>query len=131
MTPTKIALFATLAAAATVITSSAYAQRGWETIGSREVNGGVDRDIIPVRGNDRFRAVRLCAQGRPVRVFDADVTFANGRNQDLRASSLLSPGECSRPFNLAGRQRNIKEVRLSYAKFRVFAKPPRVIVQAR
>jgi hypothetical protein len=131
MNPTKAVLALAVASAALAVPLSAKAARGWETIGSREVNGGVDRDIIAVRGKERFRAIRLCAQGRPVRVFDADVQFANGASQDLRASALLSPGECSRPFNLSGARRDITNVRLSYAKFRIFARPPRLIVQAR
>jgi hypothetical protein len=127
----EIALAAAIVAMALTTPDSTEARRGWENIGSREVNGGVDRDTISVRGNERFREIRLCAQGRAVRVFDADVEFANGTTQDLRASSLLSPGECSRPFNLVGTRRDITRVRLSYAKFRVLARPPRLIVQAR
>jgi endonuclease YncB( thermonuclease family) len=127
-----LAKFSLVAAAVILLTPmQADAQGGWETIGSREVNGVLDRDTIAVRGDERFRAVRLCALGRPVRVYDADIEFANGGRQDLRASSLLSPGECSRPFNLAGTRRDITRVRLSYAKFRIFARPPRIIVQAR
>jgi hypothetical protein len=126
-----IALTVAVAVVTITVPDSVEARRGWETIGSREVNGGVDRDTIAVRGNERFREIRLCAQGRAVRVFDADIEFANGDRQDLRASSLLSPAECSRPFNLAGTRRDITRVRLSYAKFRVFSRPPRIIVQAR
>jgi endonuclease YncB( thermonuclease family) len=131
MTISKIACFAAAGVAIASISGAANAQRGWETIGSREVNGVLDRDTIAVRGNERFRAIRLCARNRPVRVYDADVEFANGSRQDLRASALLSPGECSRSFNLAGTRRDIRKVQLSYAKFRVFGKSPQLIVQAR
>jgi hypothetical protein len=131
MTLAKFTLVAAAGVAFLFTPTEVEAQRGWETIGSRDVNGVLDRDTIAVRGNERFRALRLCALGRAVRVYDADIEFANGGRQDLRASSLLSPGECSRPFNLAGTQRDITRVRLSYAKFRVFSRPPRIIVQAR
>jgi endonuclease YncB( thermonuclease family) len=131
MTLAKFTIVAAAGVAFLFTPTQADARGGWETIGSREVNGVLDRDTIVVRGNERFRALRLCAQRRPVRVYDADVEFANGSRQDLRASSLLSPGECSRPFNLAGKRRDIRSVQLSYAKFRVFGKSPRLIVQAR
>lgn len=110
---------------------SAEAQRGWETIGSRAVNGGIDRDIIAVRGNERFRAIRLCANRRPVRLIDVDVDFANGTRQDMQGAALLRAGECTRPLNLNGNRRNIQSVRLSYAKFRIFSRPPLLTVQAR
>ena len=120
-----------VAAAALSLPQSADAQRRWETIGSREVNGGLDRDVIAVRGNERFRAIRLCANRRPVRLLDVDVDYANGTRQDMQASSLLSAGECTRAFSLTGKRRDIKAVRLSYAKFRLFSKPPLLTVQAR
>jgi hypothetical protein len=114
-----------------LLPAPAIAQRAWETIGSRNVDGGVDRATINVRGNERFRAVRICAQRRPVRVLGANVDFANGGSQDLNATSILSAGECSRPIDLRGKARDITRVRMTYAKFRVFSRAPRVIVQAR
>lgn len=109
----------------------ASAQRAWETIGSRAVNGGIDRDVIAVRGNERFRAIRLCANRRPVRLIDVDIDFANGTRQDMQGAALLRAGECTRPLQLEGNRRNIKSVRLSYAKFRIFSRPPLLTVQAR
>ena len=131
MTLFKAVFAIAIAASAVSVPRTADAQRRWETIGSREVNGGVDRDVIAVRGNQRFRAIRLCANRRPVRLIDADVVFANGARQDMQAASLLSAGECTRPLNLNGRKRDIQSVRLSYAKFRIFSRPPLLTVQAR
>ena len=131
MSPTKAVFAVALAASAFSVPVSADAQRRWETIGSREVNGGIDRDTIAVRGKERFRAIRLCANRRPVRLIDADVVFANGARQDIQAAALLSAGECTRPLNLTGRRRDIQSVHLSYAKFRLFSRPPVLTVQAR
>jgi hypothetical protein len=130
---TALAIVGVSTVALVVAPGDADAQRrgGWETIGSREVNGGVDRDTIAVRGNERFRAIRLCANRRPVRLIDADVVFANGGTQDMQAASLLSAGECTRPLNLNGNRRDITQVKLTYAKFRIFSRPPMLTVQAR
>jgi hypothetical protein len=130
---TALAIVGVSTVALVVAPCDADAQRrgGWETIGSREVNGGVDRDTIAVRGNERFRAIRLCANRRPVRLIDADVVFANGGTQDMQAASLLSAGECTRPLNLNGNRRDITQVKLTYAKFRIFSRPPMLTVQAR
>jgi hypothetical protein len=114
------------------IATSASAQRGgWETIGTRNVNGTIDRETIRVRGNERFRALRICAQRRPVRILGANVDFANGGSQDLNATSILSAGECSRPIDLRGKARDITQVRMTYAKFKIFSRTPVLIVQAR
>jgi hypothetical protein len=128
---TALAIVGVSTVALGVAPADAQRRGGWETIGSREVNGGVDRDTIAVRGNERFRAIRLCANRRPVRLIDADVVFANGSTQDMQAASLLSAGECTRPLNLNGKRRDISQVKMTYAKFRIFSRPPLLTVQAR
>ncbi len=87
--------------------------------------------MIAVRGNERFRAIRLCATRRSVRLVDVDVDFANGTRQDMQGAALLRAGECTRPLKLSGNRRDLKNVRLSYAKFRIFSKQPLLTVQAR
>jgi hypothetical protein len=130
------ATFSSLAVAAviaTTIPSTATAQRGrsWQTIGTRNVDGTIDRETIRVRGNERFRELRICASRRPIRILGANVDFANGGSQDLNATSILSAGECSRPIDLRGRARDITQVRMTYAKFRIFSRTPILTVQAR
>jgi hypothetical protein len=112
-------------------TTASAARGGWETIGTRNVNGTIDRETIRVRGNERFRSLRICAQRRPIRILGANVDFANGGSQDLNASSILSAGECSRAIDLRGRARDISQVRMTYAKFKLFSRTPVLIVQAR
>jgi hypothetical protein len=127
----------TLAATAAIVTvglaPDANAQRrgGWETIGTRNVNGTIDRETIRVRGNERFHTLRICASHRPIRILGANVDFANGGSQDLNATSILSAGECSRAIDLRGRARDITQVRMTYAKFKIFSRTPVLIVQAR
>ena len=131
----KMTIFAATAASiiatAGVATSANAARGGWETVGTRNVNGTVDRETIRVRGNERFKALRICASHRPIRILGANVDFANGGSQDLNASSILSAGECSRAIDLRGRARDITQVRMTYAKFKIFSRTPVLIVQAR
>ncbi len=122
---------ASVIATAGIATSASAARGGWETIGTRNVNGTIDRETIRVRGNERFRALRICAQRRPIRILGANVDFANGGSQDLNATSILSAGECSRAIDLRGRARDITQVRMTYAKFKLFSRTPVLIVQAR
>ena len=131
MSLSKSVLAVAVASAVLAIPQAADAQRRWDTIGSREVNGGLDRDVIAVRGNERFRVIRVCANRRPVRLIDVDVDYANGTRQDMQAAALLSAGECTRPLTLNGKRRDIRTVRLSYAKFRIFSRPSLLTVQAR
>ena len=128
---TTLALAATAMIATTGLTTTANAAGAWETIGTRTVDGTVERTTVRVRGNQRFHELRLCAARRPVRILGANVDFANGGSQDLNATSILSAGECSRPIDLKGRARDITQVRMTYAKFKLFSRTPVLRVQAR
>ena len=133
MIKTTSALIAAAIVTAGALSTPASAARGdaWETIGTRTVDGTVERTTVNVRGDKRFHELRLCAARRPVRILGANVDFANGGSQDLNATSILSAGECSRPIDLKGRARDITQVRMTYAKFKLFSRTPVLRVQAR
>lgn len=104
-------------AAATLILVSQYAPaqaEAWDLIGVRTVSHGVDRDVIRVRGHQRYRAIRICVSRWPINLRDADVVFANGGSQRLAVRRLFVPGSCSRAIDLRGRGRDIQRVVLRY-----------------
>jgi hypothetical protein len=124
-----------LGATAFVATAPADAQRyyfrNWQTIGFTTVDRGVDRDTIRVRGDARFRAVRLCVYNNPLVMRDFDVRFANGRGQDVRVRARINRGTCTRAVDLRGRGRDIRSIRLTYSPIRRGWARPLVRVQAR
>jgi hypothetical protein len=102
------------AAAAVLLATPGLAQPDWTMLGKREVNDRVDRDVISVPGSRRFGQVRLCAYDHAVRIYDVDVRFRNGGNQDVKVRALLQPGSCTRNIALKGPRRNISSVSFSY-----------------
>jgi hypothetical protein len=124
------------AALATVgITVPAEAQRyaRWENVGSLRVNNRFERDEIRVRGNDRHRAIRLCNTNsrKDIRLVDVDVVYANGREEDVPNQDSIRAGRCTRSYDLLGNSRNIRTIKLAYAKMGVRGRDPILTVQAR
>lgn len=111
----------------------AEAQRGWDTIGSLRVDHRAERAKIRVRGNERHRAIRLCNSNsnKTIRLIDVDLIFANGGAQDVNNQNSILPGRCTTAYDLRGRTRNIRAVRLAYAKSGVRGRDPFLTVQAR
>lgn len=105
--------------------------QGWQVIGYKTVGFGTDRDVIRVRGNDRFREVRLCAINRPIRLHDFAVTFANGGRQDLQVRNRIAAGSCTRAIDLRGNARNIDTVELTYERIDRRLGAPLIRVTAR
>jgi hypothetical protein len=117
---------------ATLAAGPVEAQRynNWRVIGYETVNGH-DTDIIRVRGDARFRQIRLCVAGGPIRMRDLDVRFANGRRQDVAVRNRFVAGSCTRNIDLAGNRRDIVSVRMKYDPIARGYRRPLVRVQAR
>jgi hypothetical protein len=120
------------AAAALAFAAPAAAQSGsWRTIAYKTVASGTDRDTINVRGNQRFRQVRLCVLSAPIRMRDFDVRFDNGGHQDVQVRQRIAAGTCTRNIDLSGQRRDIERVRLVYERLARSRYMPLVRVQAR
>jgi hypothetical protein len=124
-------LTAAILAATSIGASPATAQRGWTLIGSKTVDGARDRDVIAVRGAQRFTQIKLCTVNRPIRLNDFSVRFANGGQQDIATRSIIERGSCTRNVDLKGNRRDIQSVMLSYQRANVGFLPPLVRVYAR
>lgn len=86
----------------------------WELIGTRAVAHRNDHDRVFASGPARYSQVKLCVYNRPIRLFDLDVVFHNGGNQDVPTRAFLRPGECTRDIDLNGDRRNIQFVNMTY-----------------
>jgi hypothetical protein len=133
MTKTKIAILATATMAVSLPALPAAAQSGWQTIGSLRVNNRVERDEVRVRGNDRHRAIRLCNTNsrKDIRLLDVDVLYANGGEQDVNNQDSIRAGRCTAAYDLNGRSRNVRAIKLAYGKMGVRGRDPILTVQAR
>lgn len=107
-----IAALATLAAA-----MPAAAQFGggrWVTVATQTVNRTAETDIVTLRGNQRYSAMRLCAARRGIRIRDVDALYENGGRQDFQVRDFLPDGRCTRALDFKGKRRNIYQIRLRY-----------------
>ncbi len=88
----------------------------WVELGCQQVNLiGVDRDTIRVgRREGRFKAIRLHVRGADVEILDLKVIYAGGEPDDIRVQHFLRAGERTRPLDLRGWERAIRQVDLVY-----------------
>jgi len=87
----------------------------WELLGSQTVGFRVDRDVIEVgRREGRFSKIALEVRENDVYIMDLKVVFINGEVQDLPVRALVRPGQRSRPLDLMGGDRGIRQIELVY-----------------
>jgi hypothetical protein len=91
------------------------AQARWERLGCQKVGFIVDKDVIRVgRSEGRFKSIRLQVAGNKVYMDDLKVIYANGEPDDVPVRSEIRAGGQTRPLDLKGERRAIKEIEMKY-----------------
>lgn len=88
---------------------------GWTLLGEQTVYGRNDRDIVRVgRREGSFSKLMLVVEDSDLVLHDVIVTYDNGRKHSPRVSHEFREGSRTRPIDLRGEARGIKEVELRY-----------------
>lgn len=90
-------------------------QGGWERLGTREVDGRVDHDVIEVGARDgRFRAIQIQVDGSAIELFEIKVTFGDGQVFEPSTRLVFDKNTRSRVIDLPGDRRVIRRVDFKY-----------------
>ncbi len=93
----------------------AAAQARWEQLGCQKVGFKTDRDVIKVgRAEGRFKSIRLKVTGNKVHMMDLKVVYANGQPDDIPVREEIRAGGQTRPLDLKGERRAIRQVEMVY-----------------
>jgi hypothetical protein len=121
-----------LAVAALIPAASPTWAQAWVTLGCRNVNFAVDRDVIRVdRRDGRFTAIRLRVSGNDIRMLDLKVVYGNGAPDDIPVRAVIRAGGQSGPLDLRGRDRAIDRIQMIYASRPNFRGRATVCVEGR
>lgn len=87
----------------------------WDELGCKKVGFLIDRDVVPVgREEGRFRAIRLRVHGNRVHMMDLRVVYANGEPDDIPVREDIRAGGQTRPLDLRGERRSIRQIEMVY-----------------
>jgi len=106
-----------LAATGGLVATQAQAAT-WYSLGRRRVNGLVDVDQINVGASAGvFDKIRLKVTGNDLIIYDLDVRYGNGGQDDIPVRLLIPEGGMTRIIDLRYHDRYIRYVRFTYGKF--------------
>lgn len=84
---------------------------GWEKLGTKKVNYGLDRDEIIVTARDgRFTKLKLKARRGGINMHKMVVHFGDGTHQNVELRNNIPKGGETRVIDLKGGKRVIKKV---------------------
>lgn len=87
----------------------------WEQLGCQKVGFLADKDVIRIgRSEGRFKSIRLKVTGNKIYMNDLKVIYANGSPDDLQVRSEIRAGGETRPIDLKGERRAIRQVEMVY-----------------
>ncbi len=114
----KVGLFllaATLSLGLSSYTTSNHSNVGWEHLGSRKVNFGLEKDVIMVTAAEgRFSKLKLKVTGGSLNLHKMTVTYGNGSKDDITLKHSFNRGSTTRIIDLKGNRRVIKKVAFWY-----------------
>lgn len=84
---------------------------GWERLGARRVNYGLDRDEIFVTAKDGiFTALKIKVKRGGINMHKLVVHYGNGQTDEIELRNNFAPGSESRVLDLVGNKRIIQKV---------------------
>jgi len=93
----------------------------WEELGCQKVGFGADRDVIKVgRREGRFSAIRLRVERSDVLLLSLRVVYEHGPPDDFDVKNHLRAGSETRPLDLRGERRAIRQIELVYSSIPSF-----------
>jgi hypothetical protein len=97
-----------------VISSGFTLAKKWVLIGQKEANYGRDRDVLKVKGNDIYTAVKIKVVDAGLDMMDFDIVFENGERMNVPIQKNFRQGEESRVIDLRGNRRRIDRIEFLY-----------------
>ncbi|HYK46939.1 MAG TPA: hypothetical protein VEV83_17300 [Parafilimonas sp.] len=108
------ALCVTLSSVHAQTTATTGDKSGWKKIGELHVDFKADKDVMKVAGEEHYKALKIKAVDAGVHIESMQVVYANGTPDDVPIRYDFKRGEESRQIDLAGKDRNIKEISFVY-----------------
>ncbi|MFN4255720.1 MAG: hypothetical protein ACK4Q5_12015 [Saprospiraceae bacterium] len=103
--------FLLLALAAVFTLNFTTDRAGWERLGARRVNYGLDRDEIFVTAKDGiFTALKIKVKRGGINMHRLVVHYGNGQTDEIELRNNFAPGSESRVLDLVGNKRIIQKV---------------------
>ena len=106
-----IGLWALLAAIS--LTTAVRAE--WTLLGTAQNEVRIEKSVVDIVGNPGpVSAIRLVSRQGDVEVLNLRVTFGNGRTQDLPVQIRLVAGASSKPIDLPGQERGLRQIVVTF-----------------
>lgn len=89
-------------------------EEGWEILGSRKVNFVRDKDVIEVKNQILYTAIRFRVEDHDIRLNSVKIYFNNGDKLEPNIDEVIAAGQNSRIIELGEDGRYISQIEFKY-----------------
>ncbi|MBO6518118.1 MAG: DUF2541 family protein [Bacteroidia bacterium] len=84
---------------------------GWEHLGSKKVNFGLDKDVITITAAEgKFTKLKLKVSGGNLNMHKMVVVYGNGTRDNINVKHNFTKGDVTRTIDLNGNRRVVQKV---------------------
>lgn len=91
-------------------------QDRWVMLGTANVDGGRDHDVVRINTPGAFRALQLGIKGGTIEFQRVVAHFENGEDQELQVRERIASNSRTRVIDLSGERRRVRSVEFWYGK---------------
>jgi len=95
-------------------TPSTTSDSGWQYLGDKYVNFGIDHDDLIIGTKDEYKQIQLRVTDGPLHIMDMKVHFDNGGIQDVPLRAVMKQGQQTRIIDLDGGLRHLNKITFWY-----------------
>ncbi len=86
----------------------------WEELACKSVGFLIDRDVVSLNTQDRYKSLRLRSVGYDIEMIEMAVRYGNGGRDVYPIRTIIPTNGRTNPIDLRGENRRIREIELVY-----------------
>lgn len=121
----------TLASSTTAQVAPTKDQSGWHEIGRQHVLDNAEKDLAFMHNSDALVEVKVCAQGAPIRLRNAEMWMPSDQRQRLWLPLVLGEGRCSSPSKVKNGPQRVTHIAFEYEAMTLGVQGAHLVIMGR
>lgn len=89
-------------------------EEGWDLLGERKIDFGLDKDELEVLSNSSYTNLRFKVEGKRIKLYELKIVYRNGDKLDPTVNENIGVGEYSRIIDLGAEGKDIRRIEFKY-----------------
>lgn len=89
-------------------------EEGWDLLGEKKVDFGLDKDALEVHSNSKYTQVRFKVEGKDIKLYDVRIVYMNGDRLEPTIEENMAVDQFSRIIELGPEGKDVIRIEFRY-----------------